>query len=143
MVKLRERGAFVVQAGQTGDPYIRGAYALQGLTNPEQAIAIAGKSDMVITVDNFLMHAAQLTGTPAIVLWGPTDKSVYGYDGHEHIEAPHDCTVEVCLGASAPDNYARSCPSETGHCMDKIPISHVLEMYEKLVERRGPWTRRK
>jgi ADP-heptose:LPS heptosyltransferase len=134
--ELRERGAFVVQVGREADPHIRGAYALQGLTTPGQAIALTGKSDAVVTVDNFLMHAACLTGTRTVVLWGPTDKRVYGYEGQVHIEATRHCPVEVCLGPSVPDNYAKPCPYEAEHCMDGIPLDSILRACERMMERR-------
>jgi len=78
VARLKARGLRVVQAGRTGDRYIRGAHSLLGLTTPRQLISLLRHFDIVVTADNFLMHAAHLCGIPAVVLWGPTDHRVYG-----------------------------------------------------------------
>ncbi len=123
---LREMNIGVIQAGRLEDPYVRGAYSLLGMTTPRLLTGLLGRFDAVITVDNFVMHAAKLCGVPAVVLWGPTDHRVYGYSGHVHLRAEKTCDEYPggCIGAGAASLYTTVCPKGSAHCLDLIdPVS--------------------
>jgi ADP-heptose:LPS heptosyltransferase len=126
---LRQRGCLVLQAGRLGEVHVAGAYSLLGITSPWQLHAILSKADGIVAVDNFVMHLAHLARTPGVVLWGPTDPAVYGYEDHVHLRASFGiCTSpDACLGPAFPQNYATKCPMEAGHCMSTIGPESILE----------------
>ncbi len=126
--RLRARGLGVVQAGRTGDRYIRGAYSLLGLTTPRQLISLLRHFDVVVTADNFLMHAAHLCGTPAVVLWGPTDHRVYGYAGQSHLQARPQCEFpRGCIGPDMGGAYQTDCPYDAAHCMNSFQLDAIVD----------------
>ena len=126
---VAERGAFAVQVGAEHDPRIPGTYRLLGLTTPHQLVAIVRHSALVVTLDSFIMHAAHLAGTPAIVLWGPTDPATYGYAEQVHLgDGAARCPQRAdCLGARHPDHYGVPCPLGAEHCMATIDFAVVQD----------------
>jgi len=125
---LNARGIGVAQTGRAGDPYIRGAYSLLGLTTPRQIIALIRHFDVVVTADNFIMHAAHLCGVPAVVLWGPTDHRVYGYAGQTHLQAQPQCEFpHGCIGPDQVGVYQVDCPYVSAHCMNSIGLDVIVD----------------
>jgi ADP-heptose:LPS heptosyltransferase len=126
--RLVAEGVLVIQVGKIQDLYIKGTYSLLNLTSPRQLISLLKKCNFVISSDNFIMHAARLMEKPAIVLWGPTKSSVYGYKEHLHIEASLDnCKLKnECLGPRFSMNYATVCPNGPEHCMNKISLDQIF-----------------
>ncbi len=126
---LQEKGAFVLQLGAVGDVKIKNAYGLLGLTTPMEAIELVKKADLVITSDNFFMHAAHCAGVPAVVVWGPTAHGAYGYEGQTHLQAPVVCDVlgGRCISSKTPQTYASPCQfGFEGHCMNRIKVEEIL-----------------
>lgn len=126
--RLNAEGVLVIQVGKIIDFHIKGTYSLLGLTTPRQVISLLRKCNFLVTTDNFIMHAAHLVGKKAIVLWGPTKSSVYGYPEHMHIEAPLDhCQFrDECIGPGLSQNYPTVCPLKQEHCLDKIPPEKII-----------------
>lgn len=134
--KLVNKNILVIQVGKMSDVYIKGAYSLLGLTTPCQLLSILEKVDIVVTSDNFIMHAAHLVNIPAIVVFGPTSSVVYGYDGQILIQAPieHCDQKDKCLGQEYPQNYSTECPlGIEGHCMNKIPGEEIFSKVKRLI----------
>jgi ADP-heptose:LPS heptosyltransferase len=131
---LRGNGSFVLQAGRLREQHIRNAYSLLGLTTPRQLAALVSRCDAVVTSDNFVMHAAHLTGTPAVVLWGPTDHRIYGYREQIHLQAPKTCGPEVqCIGPDKGDIYHTPCPMGPRHCLDQLAPEDILLAVQKIL----------
>lgn len=124
---LRMEKIGVVQVGKLGDRYVRGAYSLLGLTSPRQMISLLRHFDVVVTSDNFIMHAAHLCGVPAVVLWGPTDHRVYGYAGQIHLQARMDCEDAPggCIKPAHPNVYQTDCPNGSSHCMNALDLATI------------------
>lgn len=120
--KLSGHNIQVVQVGKQKDLYIKGTYSVLGNTTPRQLISLVSKCDLVVTTDNFVMHAAHLVNKPAVVMWGPTKSEVYGYYQHTHLNADLSrCDLrDKCLGPDFPENYATNCPLNEEHCMNTI-----------------------
>ena len=76
--QLRGEGINVAQAGRQNDKYVRGCFSLLGLTSPKQIISLLRRFDVIVTSDNFLMHAAHLCDVPAVVLW---DRRIIAFTG--------------------------------------------------------------
>lgn len=127
--KLKDEGLFVLQVGEKNERYIKGAYSLLGLTTPRQLIALLNKCNVVISLDNFVMHAAHLIKIPAVIIWGPTAAEVYGYDKQVHIKnTEHDCTmINSCLGPEYADNYGTPCPLKEKSCMQGITADLIFD----------------
>ncbi len=133
--QLLQRDIFVVQVGKMFDMHIKGAYSLLGITSPRELIYTLTLSNLVITTDNFVMHAAHLVNKPIIAVWGPTNHKVYGYEEQVHFQAPmeHCQQRNECLGPRFPQNYATQCPLNQEHCMTKIHIPTILKEVERIL----------
>ncbi len=133
---LHEMGALVLQFGQASDRKIKHAYSLCGLSSPKEAVLLLKRADLLIAGDNFLAHAAHLTGTPAITLWGPTSAGVYGYPEHKRLSAPEGCSSGKCIMSTVArersEVYRSPCPEKT-HCLDKISSDEIIESARKLL----------
>lgn len=132
--KLCKSGFFVIQVGRQRDRHVRKAYSLLGLTTPRQLIHIIKRCNLVITSDNFAMHAAYLAGTQAVVLWGPTESEIYGYPGQYNIREVSACNqVEKCI---APKLNTYQIPCELGnkyHCMNQISIKKIYTATQEML----------
>jgi len=131
----------VMQVGRLGDQRIRNAYSLLGLTTPRQLIALLGKCDVVITSDNFIMHAAHMAGVRTVAIWGPTHSDVYGYPDQIHIQLPKMCEPENnedCIGPSRNQGgrlYGTPCPLGNRHCIDQIKPAVIFESVKEALKR--------
>lgn len=128
--KLLAQQCFVLQVGGYGDIPIRGAYSLLGVTTPLQICEVLKHVDLVITPDNFIMHAAKLVNKPAIALFGPTEPERYGYQNHICLRADRSkCEfASECLGPHVSDNYATSCPKNEDHCMNSFDENKIVDI---------------
>ena len=129
---LTDRGALVVQFGRPGAEKVKYSYSLAGVTTPKESIMLLGRMDLLITVDSFMMHAAKMTGTPVISLWGPTESDIYGYPEHQRMIVP--CTYGP--GKCRVNSFLGKCSAPT-HCMDSINTDEIVERALKLLENGG------
>lgn len=134
--KLLKDDFLVLQVGRIFERNIKGAYSLVGLTTPQQLVGLIKKVDLVITMDNFIMHAAYLTGTKAITIFGPTQPEIYGYKDQIVLRASldHCSQSDKCLGPEYPKNYSSPCPlNYEEHCMNKMSgediFNHVISYF--------------
>jgi ADP-heptose:LPS heptosyltransferase len=131
----------VFQLGLQSDPYIKGAISLIGLTTPGQVMGLLRKCQLLITSDNFIMHASHYTRTPAIVLWGPTIAEVFGYPEQIHVKAKEICPFfDPCMGRNGNreiSRYHEPCHlPQTQHCMENIPLDEIPEIAMKLLNQK-------
>ena len=133
--KLLAQNCFVIQFGRMGDIPIRGAYSLIGATAPLQIFELLKKVDVLITLDNFIMHAAKLAHTPTIVLFGPTEASRYGYKDHICLQADlsHCNQKDRCLGPHVSENYATPCPLCDKHCMNSHDENKIVDITMSII----------
>lgn len=123
--RLQDAGIGVMQAGGPRDLHVRGSYSLLGLTTPRQIIQLLPRFDLVVTCDNFLMHAAHLVGRPAVVVWGPTDHRTYGYAEHVHLQSP-PC-ADLCIAPGTQEAYGSECPRGKQHCIDGLQLDTIVD----------------
>ena len=132
VARLNQDRLGIVQAGTMKDRYVRGAYSLLGLTTPRQLISLLRRFDVIVTGDNFIMHAAHLCGVPAVVLWGPTDYRVTGYAGQIHLKAGLDCEYfGRRLGGGDPDH--QECPRGEARCMNGLKTEDIYLAVQRLL----------
>ena len=103
-------------------------------------IALLRDFDVVLTVDNFIMHAAHLCGVPAVVLWGPTDHRVYGYAEQTHLQGHSSCEhPDGCIGAGRGHLYPTPCPLGEDGCVNRMDIERTLSATRAILDGRcGP-----
>jgi len=126
---LKNENFFIIQVGGERDIFIKGTYSLLGLTDTRQLIAVVNKADAVITLDNFVRHAAKLNEKPTTVIWGPTRANKYGYKSQVNIhgEIEHCTLKDQCLGYNFAANQRTICPLQRNeHCMNKVNIQQVF-----------------
>lgn len=134
--RLTAAGVFVVQFGAEGEPYIRRAYSLLGLTTPRETIGLLPCFNLVITVHGFFLHAARLVNVPTIALWGPTDGHAFGYPDNLNFQAaPCTCQLEHCATNAWESMPLTPCPHGSQHCLERIPVAQVFETALALLER--------
>lgn len=125
----------ILQVGVNRDPYIRGGFNLIDLTTPSELIALLRKCDLLITADNFVMHAAHLTQTPAIAIWGPTYDYEFGYPQHFHFRPEQECEhILPCMGRKGHkeiNEYHKPCHlPKTEHCLNSINVDEIIKQAE-------------
>ncbi len=125
--QLTAQGIFVAQAGTRRDRYVRGAWSLLGVTTVREAIALVGRFDAIVTVDNLFVHAARLVGTPAVVLWGATDPATFGWPGQTNLVGHRICqNPNGCLTGKRAGIYNTPCPMEKAHCVNRIEVDSIV-----------------
>lgn len=130
---LKAAGFFVLQAGRLGEIHIRNAYSCLGLTTVRQLVALLKRFDVVITSDNFIMHASHLVGARAVVLWGPTRPEVYGYPEQVHLKGERQCELGDEIDCLDPRQnkgetvYGTPCPIGKEQCVNRIPLEKIFE----------------
>jgi ADP-heptose:LPS heptosyltransferase len=128
----------IIQVGVDRDPYIKGCVNLIGLTTPAQLIALLRKADLLISADNFVMHAAHYTNTPSIVIWGPTFDEEFGYPEHRHFRPESNCEfIYPCMGRKGHkeiSEYHKHChlPTEQ-HCLNSISVEKICDTAKKIL----------
>jgi ADP-heptose:LPS heptosyltransferase len=134
--KLSNDGHLVIQTGRASDQYIRHTYSVLGLTTPRQLISLVKKADLVVTVDSFAVYAAHLTGTPAVVLWGPTSHKHYGFPEQVHLQSPMICEkYDCCLGGDYAMNYDTPCVwGRENSCVNKITVDEIYDAVNRIIE---------
>lgn len=130
---LKNEDIFVVQTGRYSEKAIPGAYSIIGLTTLSQLFNLLPRFDIVITLDNLLMHAAHMMNVPAIVLWGATSHLVYGYPEQIHIQSRKSCGLmesDECIGykySKGGKLYTTPCPQAERHCLDSVSPQEIFE----------------
>jgi ADP-heptose:LPS heptosyltransferase len=136
---LHRDGALVLQGGRTAELHIRNAYSVQGLTTPRQYIELIRACDLLITSDNFAMHAAHYAGVPAVALWGATHHGVYGYPEQTHIQMARACGLaefEDCIAPARNEGgrlYGTPCPLAEKHCIDQVRPEAIVDAARALL----------
>jgi ADP-heptose:LPS heptosyltransferase len=132
-----DEGFGVIQAGTAVTRHVRGAYSLRGLLTAPEAAMLPGYVDAVVTSASFFMHAAHLCGTPAVVLWGPTDHRQYGYHGQAHLQThcPGDPDTTPCIKSGRGPGYNAPCPLGSDHCMRRHDIDAIVRSLLEILDR--------
>ena len=129
--------ALVMQVGRLKDQHIKNTFSLLGLTTPRQLIALLHKVDLVISLDNFIMHATHFVNKPCVVIWGATHHKIYGYKEQIHLQMTKTCDLadeEECIGADKNGGgklYGTPCPVEGNPCMNQATPELIFSTAQK------------
>jgi ADP-heptose:LPS heptosyltransferase len=115
-----------LQLGSSNDEFIQGAIDMRGKTSLRQAFGIVKESKAFVGVESVLGHAAAAFQTPAVVLFGPTTPTVWGYSTSKNLYSPPSCSpcVDILVRSDCP--YERS-------CMSNITVSDVERALSSLM----------
>jgi ADP-heptose:LPS heptosyltransferase len=126
---LRERGWGVVVLDDLADAQWDGQSTLNatGQTSPAQLFALLAQCDGVVAGDSGIMHAANALGVPTVGLFG----AVWS---HLRVKGQPRCvTIDASeFGGCKPCNDAMhgSCGDGGLTCVDRIPVTHIMERLE-------------
>jgi ADP-heptose:LPS heptosyltransferase len=137
----------VIQIGGNVAPHMISPHGLNmiGKTSIEQSLAILKYSDLLISCDSFLQHAAAHLKTPSVVMWCGTSPEEFGYPFFSNIAHPEIAFCQKKCGRPMRWLYdydyndknqwnSRSengwvCPSKL--CQRVITVDEVMEAVKK------------
>lgn len=91
---------------------------LVGRTSLDQAVALLGLADAMVSNDSGLMHVAAALGRPQVALFGPSDPLRTG---------PHNPMAQVLrLGLDCSPCNKRACPLRHHRCLEDLSPAQVL-----------------
>jgi ADP-heptose:LPS heptosyltransferase len=88
------------------------------LPPPKSSAALFARCHCVLTVDSFPAHLAWAVGTPAVVVFGPTNPAVWGHPGNIDLR---DESCPVCADTPLLD----TCPER--RCLDAVEPKTVVD----------------
>lgn len=95
---------------------------------------IAG-AKLVLSIDTMAAHIAAALDIPAVVLWGRTSPSVYGYDKDNIVNLHNKCPEDSpCFGGVAWQQDKKQCPLAGHPCMDNTSVSMVKSAIRRLLK---------
>jgi ADP-heptose:LPS heptosyltransferase len=111
----------VIQIGRNGEQHLPGTTPKFGLTLKRLSDLILS-SDTWVSVDNFMPHFCNIIGKPGIVIYGPSDPSIYGYTQN----------VNLYKGCARPDPFGlwESIAYDTDRFVN--PAMVIVEVLDKV-----------
>lgn len=95
-----------------------------GKTSLEELIEIIQQLDLLLTNDTGSMHLAALFDIPTVAIFGSTDPSLTGPQGHIHHVVHHPVECSPC--------FLRTCPIDF-RCMTAITPEEVVSAIEDIL----------
>jgi len=120
-----------VQVGVGKFDKIKGAIDLRNKTTVRQLFWVVKNASLVVTIEGGVAHVAAATQTPAVVLFGPTPVSFFGYPQHFAVCA------NVCKPCwwLTPDWFTRCPRNRQNICMRSISVETVLRTVQNALSR--------
>jgi heptosyltransferase-2 len=98
---------------------------LAGKTSISRSIAATLICSAIVSADSGILHAAHLSGTPLVGLFGCTDHKKFGYSGTD--------AASISAGLSCSPCHKPVCPLGTVECMAAISPEQVYSCLETLI----------
>lgn len=132
---IQKYEADIIQVGTMNDSYLGIGNNWLGLTNARMLSILLSKATFALSVDNAIPHIAAVFKKPSIVLFGPVNPDLVGYNGITHpvVSAGgcrgcyHDLTWHQ-------DNPPHLCPKGTYECMKNISVEQVIYFVDRLMQ---------
>jgi ADP-heptose:LPS heptosyltransferase len=107
-----------IQLGLKDETYIQGAIDYRGKTSLRMSIAMLKYMKGFVGVETFLGHAAVAVDVPSVILFGPSNPAIWGYDSNHNIYK--SCACSPCVDYLGADE----CPYNK-LCMSMIEVKEV------------------
>jgi hypothetical protein len=126
-VIARVRGDFprlkVIHVGATGEPHIPGAFSLVGETSVLDMLYLLERSLLHLGPENGAVRLARATGTDSVVVYGPTDPTLYALSGNSGLRTD---VCEPCFWKSG--DWMFRCTNSWGRmCMQMLSVDDVYD----------------
>ena len=110
--------------------------SLAGKTTTREAMALLRKCTLFMGADSGLMHLAAALDTPTLTFWGPSDRTLYGWeqiDPTKHSVITRNLDCGPCNSWLNP-NTTRvkdpgNCPDH--QCMKDITVEQAFDAFEQ------------
>ncbi|HEY4354624.1 MAG TPA: glycosyltransferase family 9 protein [Acidobacteriaceae bacterium] len=123
-----EKMGTVLQLGDGREPELTGVTRFAGKLSMRESMAILSHCSVHIGPDSFLMHAANGTGVPSVIIYGGSrPPGVLAYPGNASLFVQLPCSP--CW---IHDSHGGVCPYDM-KCMDPITPSMVLEAVKEKI----------
>lgn len=127
-------GVDIIQVGMADESYLGIGNNWLGLTNARMLAILLSKARLLLSVDTGIPHLAAAFNKPSIVLFGPMNPDLVGYDGITHpIIASGGCRGCYQDTSWHQDNPPHLCPKGTYECMRNISVEQVIESIDRLM----------
>ncbi|MFP4500898.1 MAG: glycosyltransferase family 9 protein [Candidatus Hydrogenedentota bacterium] len=123
---LTARGCRLVELGQTHEPLGVGA-SLVARTSVREAACVLHHADLVIAVNNGLMHLALAAGSAAVGLFGPAAPPILIQQEPNFypVQTPYRCAGY--WNRPGPQPSRARCPEGHAACLEGIRVDDVLD----------------
>jgi len=122
----------LVQLGTDLNDKIKGIdFDLRGKTSLEELKVLLKRAKMLIDQEGGYVHLRKfLGGKTSVVIFGPTDPNVYGYEGNISIRANDTCPI-VCEWIT--DDWMKKCLRQDSGvpCMEAVTAKRVFDEIQK------------
>lgn len=113
---------------------IKNTFSLFGLTKVHQLIQLLRQVDVLVTCDNFVLHAAHLAGVSTVAIWGPTLPEVFGYPEQVHIRGEVTCgDLGKCPDEKLHPTYSTECYLGNKKCINTIDVNEIINAVKRLL----------
>jgi hypothetical protein len=121
--RLREQGFSLAEVDGRRLRIGRKVIPLPGIRTMAE---FAKRCSAIVAVDSFMGHLAACVGTPAVVLFGPADPSIYGHPGNINLR-PSACPP--CGGTAR----RKACKAPV--CMEAFSVNEIADLVAEAVAR--------
>jgi len=122
-----ENGAAVVDIA-TREDALAGVRCVDPRLPLRRTAALFRRARCVVTIDSFAGHLAAAMGTPAVVIFGPSNPAVFGHAGNRNIRC---APCEPCY-----DPAERACGEPA--CLTQLPPQLIIEAVSSELARSRP-----
>jgi ADP-heptose:LPS heptosyltransferase len=136
--EIQKKGIEVYQVGGQGDKGVPGCNRYFLGQDYRFSVALLEQSKGLISVDNFMQHAAFAIGKPAVILFGATDPSIFGHETNVNIYHKNVCRHNRECRRGSPwlmhgsvERGPMFDPCKSKECMKKISVKAVLDKIGK------------
>jgi len=122
LVRRLSRAFHIIQFEQDGSPHAD-VELVMPTPGIRRAAALIKRLHCVVTVDSFPGHLAHAVGTPAIVLFGPSNPSVFGHPSNYNIRSN---ICPVCADSMRRPQCRRP------RCMEALNADEIVDTVESI-----------
>jgi ADP-heptose:LPS heptosyltransferase len=123
---IENHGAILVYLGKNDRPYPWLGFNMSGLTDLRELALLLEQCDLLLTVDNGIMHMAAAVGTPTVAIFGPV-LAKYRCSGYHEFISIQSTNCVGCYHLPDWTIPPRVCPLKHHNCMTDITPMQVID----------------